>query len=257
MAKDKADIWMPVFIGDYLSDTLHLTTEQHGAYLLLLFAYWKRRKPLPNDDAYLANVTKLSLDAWSNARAVLEEFFEISSSNAWVHARVEKELNDAVEKQTKSKEKAKKAAESRWNNAPSNAQAMLEPCPSPSPSPIKDKKTLSSGGDGQEKANANQKADRIPYDSVFEAYENVLCVYPYNRPRVKVKDDKRKSAIKKIWSKSDKTKTVDWWREYFEAATINEHWMKGDKHKGGSWDGANFDFLLRDDVFKRIVEGAV
>lgn len=113
-----------------------------------------------------------------------------------------------------------------------------------------EKNTLSSGDDG------GRTVERIPYDSVFEAYENVLCVYPYNRPRVKVKDDKRKSAIKKIWSKSDKTRTIDWWREYFEAATVNEHWMKGDKHKGGSWDGANFDFLLRDDVFKRIVEGA-
>lgn len=111
--------------------------------------------------------------------------------------------------------------------------------------------TLSSGDDG------GRKSERIPYDSVFETYEDVLCVHPYNRPRVKVRDDKRKSAIKKIWAKSDKTKTIDWWREYFQAATVNDHWMKGDKHKGGSWDGANFDFLLRDDVFKRIVEGAV
>ncbi len=44
----KTDIWMPIFIGDFLADTSHLDAERTGAYLILLFRYW-RKGPLPND----------------------------------------------------------------------------------------------------------------------------------------------------------------------------------------------------------------
>lgn len=111
----KADIWMPLYIGDYLADTMHLTTEQHGAYLLLLMAYWRRGKALPACDKKLAAIAGLSIDAWSIAQAEIKEFFDTDSDPAlWVHKRVEKELSAATEKKTRATEKARAAAESRW-----------------------------------------------------------------------------------------------------------------------------------------------
>lgn len=144
----KADIWMPLYIGDYLADTMHLTTEQHGAYLLLIMSYWRNGGPLPNNDQQLSAICRLGPNAWSNAQAMLKHFFDSESlPGYWVHSRIEKEMLEAEKNKHKRVVKAQKAAEARWrkdapSNAPSNApsipQAMLEECPSPSPSPYKD-----------------------------------------------------------------------------------------------------------------------
>jgi len=86
----KTDIWMPLYVADYLSSTTRLTTEQHGAYLLLIIDYWKSGR-LPDNDSVLANVTRLSGDAWAKHRGVLQGFFEVNNGE-WIHSRIEKEL---------------------------------------------------------------------------------------------------------------------------------------------------------------------
>jgi len=136
----KVDIWMPLYIADYMADTAYLTTEQSGAYLHLLMAYW-RNGPPPDNDAILASITKLSPNAWSIARPVLEAFFNIMDG-AWLNKRLEQELSKAKTNRSTSHDKAVKAAQARWNkedNASSMLQAlpehMPEQCPSPSPSP--------------------------------------------------------------------------------------------------------------------------
>ena len=137
----KVDIWMPLYIADYLADTSRLTTEQHGAYLLLLIDYW-RNGSLPDDDAILAQITRLSPHAWSIARSTLQAYFK-HEGGMWIHTRVEAELSNAKESREKAKTRASTAAKARWN-APSNAASipqampkdMLVQCPSPSPSEV-------------------------------------------------------------------------------------------------------------------------
>jgi uncharacterized protein YdaU (DUF1376 family) len=79
--------WMPLYVGDYLGDTGHLTTPQHGAYLLLMMHYW-RKGELPDDDRQLAKITKLPLRTWSDYRPILQEFFH----SGWKHKRIDAEL---------------------------------------------------------------------------------------------------------------------------------------------------------------------
>jgi uncharacterized protein YdaU (DUF1376 family) len=79
--------WMPLYIGDYLGDTGHLTTTQHGAYLLLMMHYW-RKDELPDDDKQLAKITKLPLKVWTEYRETIQAFFY----DGWRHKRIDEEI---------------------------------------------------------------------------------------------------------------------------------------------------------------------
>jgi uncharacterized protein YdaU (DUF1376 family) len=78
---------MPLYVGDYLGDTGHLTTTQHGAYLLLMMHYW-RKGELPDDDKQLAKITKLPLKVWTEYRETLQSFFY----EGWKHKRIDAEI---------------------------------------------------------------------------------------------------------------------------------------------------------------------
>src|SRR3982750_4820374 len=95
--------WMPFYVADYLGDTEHLSTLQHGAYCLLLFSYW-RRGNLPDDDQQLANITKMPLEDWLGHRPVLKALFY----DGWKHKRVEAELRRQAEKAAKAREHGQK-----------------------------------------------------------------------------------------------------------------------------------------------------
>jgi uncharacterized protein YdaU (DUF1376 family) len=69
--------YIPFFVGDYLRKTPHLTTEQHGAYLLMIFAMFSGDGTLPNDDKKLARITRLSNSRWASNKGDLLSFFQI------------------------------------------------------------------------------------------------------------------------------------------------------------------------------------
>jgi uncharacterized protein YdaU (DUF1376 family) len=119
---------MPLWIGDYLADTMHLSATQHGAYLLLLMAHWRRPEGLPNDQEFLAGTAKVQLEHWhSIAIAVLPYFVE--KDGRIFHKRLMKERSAAEENHAKRCAAGKKGAKQRY----SNTIAMLKPSPSPSP----------------------------------------------------------------------------------------------------------------------------
>lgn len=106
--------YMPLFVADYLADAAHLTTLQHGAYLMLLMNYWQRGKPLPNDDVQLARIARMGRKEWNANKAVLCAFF-YEEENLLKHGRVEAELAKVAAKSLKCKKAGQASVERRLN----------------------------------------------------------------------------------------------------------------------------------------------
>mgnify|MGYP003440137509 CR=1 FL=1 len=140
MAKEKVvkpDIWMPLYVSDYLGDTMHLNTEQHGAYLLLLMAAWRNGGSLANDKSVLQTITRLDAKRWQSTSQIIAKFFYVTQEE-WIHNRVKRELNKAKSNSEKRAECGKKGAAKRWQNdskAIANAIANAYQIDGPSPSP--------------------------------------------------------------------------------------------------------------------------
>lgn len=98
--------YMQLYIADYLADTMHLSTEEHGAYLLLMFNYWQTGKSIPK--SRLPKIARMSNERWLSVEASLKEFF-IESGDEWIHERIERDL-EAVRSSLKQKSAAGKAS---------------------------------------------------------------------------------------------------------------------------------------------------
>ncbi len=128
MSEWKPTAWLPFYVADYLGDTQHLSTEQHGAYLLLLYASWNRGGSLPDDDRVLQVITKLERKAWRAHRATIAEFF-IIADGIWVQKRLVKELQKAMSTTHRRSEAGARGASRRWQgngkrDGPAVANAM-------------------------------------------------------------------------------------------------------------------------------------
>jgi uncharacterized protein YdaU (DUF1376 family) len=99
----KVDIWMPLYIGDYLADTIGLTNSEHGAYLLSMMKYWRKGESLTPKE--LREVCGKDIDRVCN-------FYTIES-NRWHHKRIDQELATARKRSSIARVKSLKGVASR------------------------------------------------------------------------------------------------------------------------------------------------
>lgn len=134
------DTWMPLYIGDYLKDTMMLTLRESGAYLHLIMAYWVNKGPLPDDDDKLSSITKSSQSDWFAIRKTISKYFVIKNG-FWHHGRIDEELTKASKITQDRKNAGLKGNQKRWGNRKpvangiANSSQTLSQTDPPSPSP--------------------------------------------------------------------------------------------------------------------------
>jgi uncharacterized protein YdaU (DUF1376 family) len=129
---------MQLYVSDFIGDTLHLSTEQIGAYLMLLMAMWNAKGKLPDDDAKLARIVRLSVKKWRSISPELMAYFDHADGTV-THHRLTFELEKS-ERQSESRASAGsrggtatalKYNKPRSANAPANQPAKPQHLPEP------------------------------------------------------------------------------------------------------------------------------
>lgn len=84
---------------------------------------------------------------------------------------------------------------------------------------------------------------QIPFEDIFNVYEKVLP----NKPKVKIRDDARKKAIRSLWIKDKKFQSVEFWEKYFKVVR-DSRFLSETKTLA-------FDWLMKPANFKKVAEG--
>lgn len=131
-----APAYLPLFGSDYLADTRHLSTEEHGAYLLLMMAAWRQDDcDLPADDHKLARIVGLSMRKWQTIKETILEFWTVENGRIY-QGRLRKERGYADQKSANNR----RAADTRWDkqrteNKQSDPCERISECNAPQPQP--------------------------------------------------------------------------------------------------------------------------
>ncbi|WP_028970144.1 YdaU family protein [Sphingomonas sp. URHD0057] len=101
---------LPLWTDAYLGDTTHLTTIEHGAYLLLLITAWRTSECcLPDDDRLLARYARMNGQQWKRIRPIIEAFFVVDGGQ-WRQRRLTDERESVQQHRARQSEKGKAGA---------------------------------------------------------------------------------------------------------------------------------------------------
>jgi uncharacterized protein YdaU (DUF1376 family) len=103
--------YYPHHIGDFIKATARLTDAQTMAYLRLIWMYYDRERPLPDDIQSLA--FQLGTDE-STVKLILVSYFRLENA-AWSHSRCDAEIEAYKANQEKKSKAGKASAERRKN----------------------------------------------------------------------------------------------------------------------------------------------
>lgn len=229
--------FMQLYVGDYLSDTLHLTTEQHGAYLLLLMTMWRAGAKLPNDPAKLARICRVTPKRWPSVWAEISSFFTVENGEITNH-RLTKEHKKAVSISQERKTAGRKGGEAKAlkNKEHGVANATDLPDVLPKHSQISEPYRV------KRETKVSQES---PYVSeAFEAFAEVAVRKGWPEPN-KISPDRRSAITARLGEAGG----ISGWHEALRKAEASDFINSG---KTGWFC---LDWLIKQSNFRKLMEG--
>lgn len=113
--------------------------------------------------------------------------------------------------------------------------------------PVIEPACISSSSDDDKSSEKSKSDDRIPYSTIFDLFEEI-CV---SLPKTRIRDDARKSLIKKVWKMDEQHQDVEFFNWLFNKVESSD-FLSG---RSGKYKNCGFDWILKPANFKKIVEG--
>lgn len=234
--------FMQLYPADYLAKTMDLTTEQHGAYLLILMTMWQHDAKLPNDPVKLARIARMTPAKFRPVWNEISRFFLVEGDKI-TNPRLTKERKKAAEKSTKraAAGRAGGQAKALKDNEARLANAM------PMPQHSSDTRVQKEEEDTDVSLSG---ASHRPLDDISKA------VHDYNDaaertgwPKVQKMTAARRRALR---SRLKDCGGNDGWKAAMGRAEASD-FLCG--RSANPWTGFGFDWLAKPSNFTKLMEG--
>lgn len=133
--------WYPFNPVAFKRDTYHLCAAADGIYRRLIDEYMQTQLPLPDNDAALAGIARVSLAEFNQYRAEIRAFFR-SENGKLKNKRCDIELNAQRMRQEERSRIGKEAATIRWAREKQNQQRRYVPHALPNANAMRPDATL-------------------------------------------------------------------------------------------------------------------
>lgn len=228
--------FMPLYVADYMADAAHLSTLEHGAYLLLIMAYWQRGEALPDDDKKLARIVGLQGANWRKVAPVLREFF-VSENGKLIHHRIERELQHLRDKSLKNRKGGLARAKQMHSKRLADAERTVSHTDTDTDADTDTHIETSPNGDCA-------SANALKPEHVFEKWNEIAGAI--GRPRIRDLTPERRQLVRARIAQYG----IDDFVAVFGKVAASP-FLRGDRN----WRGATFDWVMKKGNFQKILEG--
>lgn len=176
--------FMPLWVADFLADTMDLDAKEVGAYMLLLMALWGRDGYLPADEKKLQRVARVGRD-WPKIWDALRGYFQTDGERIWNRRLLEEATKVATKRAVNAHSGARgghaKALNAKERGLANATVSLYQPEPYPE-----------SEGKKEETSNevsVRAMAESGEFDAIWNAYPRKVG----------------KGAARKAWAKARKS----------------------------------------------------
>lgn len=237
--------FMPLYTSDYLGDTGHLSTEEHGAYLLILMQMWNAGGALPADPSKLARVARCSTKKWLAMQDTVLAFFNIDgnqiTSNRLTKERQKVEAKTEVRRAAGAMGGTAKALKTKEQHV---ANAIAKPCHLPESITIEE---TTANAVVVPAATKSENVDYVRADRAFQLFVQAATRQPCWSVPEAINKTRRASLMARI-----REVGLDGWERAINRAEQSP-FLTG--RTGDKPFSLAIDWMLKPANFTKIVEG--